>query len=83
MLFERPFGLHVIQFPSGRFGYVGSVPAALCRRITADRAAVMGGRAVREGDETVEYRPISFETEAAAVAFAAAVGYDAKTTVKV
>lgn len=24
------YGLHVIQYPSGKFGYVGNVPSILC-----------------------------------------------------
>lgn len=69
-------GLHVIRFPSGRFGYVGAVPHALCESILADRSAVMGGRAFSAPDGTLrEWKAPSFPTEAEAVAFAKGRGF--------
>jgi len=47
-MFGAKLGLHVIQFPSGRFGYVGSITVDCCRRLEADRSAILGGRAIRE-----------------------------------
>ena len=80
-MFGAKVSLHVIQYPSGRFGYVGSVPADCCRRMKADRSAVLGGRAVREGEELVEYRSMAFETQKEAIDHAASCGYEAKTPV--
>lgn len=74
-------GLHVIKFPSGRFGFVGSIPVSCCRRMKADKSAIMGGRAIREGDELVEYRTMTFETEQEALDHADSCGYEAKTPV--
>jgi len=36
---------HIIQFPTKRFGYVGSVPSTLADEVPATQADVMGGRA--------------------------------------
>lgn len=81
-MFGAKLGLHVIEFPSGRFGYVGSIPVSCCRRLIADSSAVFGGRAVREGDELVEYRTMTFDTEQEALDHAASCGYKANTPVK-
>lgn len=35
------FGLHVIDFPSGRFGFVGTVPAELNDKVYATREAAI------------------------------------------
>lgn len=80
-MFGGKIGLHVIQFPSGRFGYVGSVPASCCKRIQADRSAILGCRAIREGDELVEYRTMVFETQKEAISHAKSCGYEAKLPV--
>jgi len=80
-MFGAKLGLHVIQFPSGRFGYVGSIPLSCCRRLIADTSAVMGCRAIREGGELVEYRTMTFDTEQEALDHAASCGYEAKTPV--
>ena len=43
-------GVHVMQFPSGRWGFVGSLPAMLGDEARASAADVMAGRAyTREG----------------------------------
>lgn len=81
-MFGKKLGLHVIDFPSGRFGYVGSVPIDCCRRLKADRSAILGGRAVREGEELVEYRTMSFETQQEAIDHAVSCGYEPKLPVK-
>lgn len=81
-MFGKKLGLHVIDFPSGRFGYVGSVPIDCCRRLKADRSAILGGRAVREGEELVEYRTMSFETQQEAIDYAVSCGYEPKLPVK-
>lgn len=65
-------GLHVIQFPSGKFGYVGSIPAALGYEVPASRAAVMGCRAYRNAvGDIVEIKFPVFMTETAAHIYAA------------
>jgi len=69
-------GLHVIQFPSKRFGFVGSIPAALGTEVPASRAAVMGGRSFyNAAGELVEIKFPVFDTEAEARAFAASKGF--------
>tara|TARA_R110000782_G_scaffold99832_1_gene185781 strand:+ start:484 stop:732 length:249 start_codon:yes stop_codon:yes gene_type:complete len=80
-MFGSNIGLHIIKFPTSRFGYVGSVPASCCKRMKADRSAVMGGRAVREGEELVEYRTMSFETQKEAIDHATMCGFEAKLPV--
>ena len=73
------YGLHVIRFPSGRYGFVGSIPKALGTEIPANKAAVMGGRAFRNAEgEIVEIKFPVFETEDAAREFAASRGYAVK-----
>jgi hypothetical protein len=81
-MFGAKLGLHVIQFPSGKFGYVGSIPVSCCRRLKADTSAVLGCRAIREGDELVEYRSMIFETEQEAIDHAVACGFEPKLPVK-
>jgi hypothetical protein len=73
-------GLHVIKFPSGRVGYVGTIPAALGDEVPASTAAVMGGRAFKNAaGEIVEIKFPSFETDDAARRHAAARGYPVRT----
>lgn len=68
-------GLHVIKFPSGRFGYVGSIPTALGTEIPASRNAVMGCRTHYAADGSlVEWKFPTFETETEAREFAASKG---------
>lgn len=67
-------GLHVIKFPSGKFGFVGRIPVTCCRELPADRNAIMGQRAVKNArGELVEYRTMVFDTEQAARYHAAKV----------
>ena len=40
--------LHIIQFPSGRFGYVGPIRTDLGDKVPAERAAVLGRRSFRD-----------------------------------
>ena len=76
-------GLHIIRYPSGRFGYVGRVPEILAMEGCAEDAAnakVVGmtiaqGIAKRAG-RTLKNR--SFETYDAAVAFAQSHGFKIK-----
>lgn len=65
------YGLHIIQFPSGRYGFVGSIPAALGHEVPADKSAVMGGRAYRNAKgEIVELKFPTFASEQEARDFA-------------
>jgi len=66
-------GVHVHRFPSGRFGFVGTLPASLGDAVLATRNDVMAGRAFRGGDGrimTIKFP--TFKTERAALAFARA-----------
>jgi len=67
-------GVHVIQFPSKRFGFVGTLPVALASIRAATTADVMGGRAYinDHGALVAPHFPV-FATEAEARAFAASV----------
>lgn len=71
------YGLHIIQFPSGRYGFVGSIPTALGTEIPASRSAVLGCRAYRniKGD-AVELKFPTFTTEEEARQFAKAKGFN-------
>lgn len=70
-------GLHIIQAPSGRFIYVGSIPTALGEAIPASKAAVMGQRAFRGEDGGIyEWKFPAFDSYEAAEAFANAQGYE-------
>ena len=71
-------GLHVIKFPSGKFGYVGSVPGELGTEVPASRAAVMGQRSFyNAAGELVEMKFPVFESESEAKAFAKSKGFTA------
>lgn len=65
-------GVHLIKYPTGRFGFVGSLPPALGNVVEATTADVMAGRACEIGLNrialTVKFP--SFETAAAAWAHA-------------
>lgn len=64
-------GLHVAPTPSGRFGFVGAVPANLCHAVPADRSALLGGRAEKnERGEYIEWKTPSFATREDALTFA-------------
>lgn len=70
-------GLRVHEFPSGRFGYVGSVPSALGEWVPATESDVMGGRATRAADGSlVAIRFPSFATAEEAIAHAHAKGFE-------
>jgi hypothetical protein len=76
MLFNKPLGTHIINFPSGRWGFVGSLPLTLGELAEASTADVMGGRAWRDDatGQLVAPRFPSFATEPEARAHAAARG---------
>lgn len=69
-------GLHVIQYPSGRWGYVGDIPTALCTEIPASTSAILGQRWHKNADgDLMEWKTPSFTGEAEAIAFAEKHGY--------
>ena len=68
--------LHIIQFPSGRWGYVGRVPVNLATAIPATTQAVLGCRAWRnEAGDIMEWKFPTFDTAADAVTFAQGKGH--------
>lgn len=59
---------HIIRYPTGRYGYVGSVPRSLGDVVYATPDDVMAGRAFRDSDgKVVTVRWPTFDTHAAAV----------------
>lgn len=76
-MFGKPLALCVIKNPVGTFMFVGSIPADLGKEVPASTAAVLGCRAFKnEAGELVEIKFPTFPTEAEAVAFAEAKGYE-------
>lgn len=68
---------HLIQFPSGRWGYVGLLPLALGTELAATKSDVLGGRAYRNAaGELVAPKFPSFATAAEAIEFAASKGVE-------
>lgn len=75
-MFGHRLGLHIIKFPSGKYGYVGSIPTALGYEVLADRAAVMGCRTHYDANgNVVEWKFPVFDTEEAAKEFASSKGF--------
>lgn len=74
-MFEN-LGLHTIHYPSGRWGFVGTVPTTLCEERIATTADVLGCRTHRNpGDDAIyTWRIPSFATLAEALAYAEARG---------
>lgn len=68
-------GIHVIQFPSRRYGFAGTLPMSLATMIPATTSDIMGGRAITGPDGKV-YAPKfpSFESADEARAFAVSLG---------
>ncbi len=73
-------GVHIIKFPSGKFGFVGSVPKVLGTPQVANTADIMGGRAYRDNNtgESMVVKFPSFNSGAEAVAYAKSKGVSAK-----
>jgi len=72
-------GLHILKCPTGKYTYVGSIPAALCLEVPATTSDVMGQRAHKSEDGSlVAWKTPVFESEDAARDFALARGFDAK-----
>jgi hypothetical protein len=69
--------LHIIDFPSGRFGYVGAIPTGICKKVPADRAAILGQRAFRDPEtgERMMWKAPSFATLKEAIAHAKECGH--------
>lgn len=64
------FGLHIIGFPSGTFGFVGSVPKTFSYETTPTKEDIMAGRVYEKPDgAVVSYRFPTFPTANDAVAF--------------
>jgi hypothetical protein len=76
-MFGKKLGLHILQFPNGRWGYVGSIPTDLATAVPATTAAVLGCRAWRCPDTgaAMEWKDPTFDTEGDAIAFAQAKGH--------
>ena len=75
----KSLGLHIIQFPSKKWGYVGSVPRALGDPVEATKSDVMSGRAYRAGDgRLMTLRFPAFDTREEAEAFAETRGVTAR-----
>lgn len=74
-------GLHVIQYPSGRFGFVGRVPQALAYR--CDDAEILAaahqcGATIARGiakNRGIAFETVAFDTREAAIAEAARLGF--------
>jgi hypothetical protein len=43
-------GVHITKYPSGRFGFVGSLPATLGNEQPATKADCLGGRAYKDAN---------------------------------
>jgi hypothetical protein len=69
-------GLHVIKYPTGKYGYVGTIPRALGKEVPASADDVMAGRwyTNAEGKTVTTKFPI-FSTSAEAVTFAKGKGF--------
>lgn len=70
------YGLHVIKFPVGTYGYVGSVPTDLATVVDATKSDVLGGRAFFDDEKSLKsYKFPSFPTKDGAIKFAESKGY--------
>ena len=73
-------GLHIIKYPTGRYGFVGRVPAALAYQGSADdmQAAAQCGpgiaRKIAERNGR-EFKTLAWDTEAEARAAAETLGF--------
>ena len=77
-MFGHRLGLHVIKFPSGRFGYVGSIPTELGTEVPATKSALLGRRAHMDvNGNAVEWKFPAFDTEQEALDFAKSKGFEA------
>jgi len=68
-------GCHLMHFPSGRFGYVGTIPTALGETAPASTSDVMGGRAFKdESGAILTWKFPTFPTAEEAIDHAKAKG---------
>ena len=65
---------HIIKFPSGRWGYVGSVPLVLGELVPANRSAVLGCRTIPGENGPMMFKAKTFETETEARDYATIQG---------
>ena len=65
---------HIIKFPSGRWGYVGSIPLVLGELVPADTPAVLGCRTTPGENGPMMFKAKTFETQNEARNFAAIQG---------
>ena len=74
-MFGANMSCHVIQFPSGRFGYVGSIPKILGKEVPAKTSDILGCRAHKnnQGDCVVWNFPV-FDSAELALDFAKSRG---------
>lgn len=49
------YGLHVIQYPSGRWGYVGTIPEALCIEKNTIYGPTMNSRVFDTMQEAIDF----------------------------
>lgn len=74
-------GLHVLHYPSGRYGFVGSVPQVLAHEghpedLETARIAGPGiARQIAKRNGRV-FKTLAWDTEAEAIAFAKAKGFE-------
>lgn len=75
-MFGHNLGLHVIKFPSSRYGFVGSIPTCLATEIPANTATVMGQRSHWNAGKTalLEWKFPVFDSEQEAKDFATGKG---------
>lgn len=74
-MFGAKMGLHIIQFPSKRWGYVGAIPVTLGKEVPATTSDVLGCRSHRNAaGELCAWKFPSFDTCAEAIAHADANG---------
>lgn len=66
--------VHIIRYPTGRFGFVGAVPIALMNTVDATRSDVMGGRAFWEDAVLKTQKGRSYANVADALGDARSVG---------
>ena len=75
-MFGHKLGLHVIEFPSGRWGFVGSIPTELGEEVPATTSDALGCRAHRgPAGELLAWKFPAFDTEAAARQYAEERGH--------
>ncbi len=65
---------HILKFPSGRWGYVGSIPLCMGELVPANTPAVLGCRTITGENGPMMFRAKTFETENEARNFAAIQG---------